>query len=78
MPDASAIKKLLIKPGQKIAVVNPPSGYADALGELPPGAKQVDKLGSPLDFILLFVKDKAELEKFIATVIRAIKPDGLL
>ncbi len=35
MADSSLIKKLLIKPGQRMTIMNAPEGYTEKLGSLP-------------------------------------------
>lgn len=39
MSQSSIAKKLLIKPGQKLLILDPPTGYLDELGELPAGVE---------------------------------------
>jgi hypothetical protein len=73
----SLIKKLQIKSGYKMTIINPPVGYLQQLKELPEGAEIVQNLGKDLDFVQLFVKDKAELEKLSQTAFDAIKYDGI-
>src|SRR5262249_3529280 len=67
-------RKLLVKPGYRLAVVNPPPGYS--LEGLPEGAQLAE--GDGLDFVQLFVKDSAELERLGPPTFQRVKPDGLL
>lgn len=78
MSNSSLIKKLQIKPGQRILVMNPPLGYLDDLGSLSEGVEVTGEAESNLDFVHLFVKDRAELEKLGSIAMRAVKHDGLL
>ncbi len=78
MAQSSLIKKLLLKSGQRIAILNAPPGYLDSLGALPEGAELATKPRSPLDVVHLFVKDKAELEKLAPEVFPFLKDDGIL
>jgi hypothetical protein len=72
------IKKLLIKPSQRIAILSAPAVYLDELGALPVGLKLVAKPhGCPPDFVGLFVKEKAELKKMAAGVLDILKPDAI-
>ena len=72
------IKKLLIKPGQRIAVINAPAGYLDNLGALPEGVELAAKPHrSPLDFVHVFVRDKAELENLALGALAILKPDAM-
>ena len=87
MAQSSLIKKLHIKPGQRIIVINPPPGYLDQLGDLPEGVELADEPGGvalanqpgdTFDFVHLFVKNIAELERLGPTAVLAVKHDGLL
>jgi hypothetical protein len=78
MAQSILIRKLLIKPGQRMTIINPPAGYLDNLGALPEGVELVAKPhGSPLDFVHLFVKDKAELENLAPGALDILKPDAI-
>lgn len=78
MADSSVVRKLQIKPGQRIVFVNPPPGYLDEIAPLPEGVELVDKLEGTFDFVHLFVRNVAELERFAPAAISALKRDGLL
>lgn len=55
------VRKLGIKPGNKILILNAPSHYLELIGQLPPGATVVDEAaGGELPFIHLFAKDLIE------------------
>jgi len=77
MADGGLIKKLLLKPGQKAAVFNPPAGYLEGLGPQPEGIELVAKPSGPLDFVHQFVKDRAELDKFVPGALRFLKDDAI-
>ncbi|MBI2847580.1 MAG: hypothetical protein HYX83_00230 [Chloroflexi bacterium] len=78
MAESSVVKKLQVKPGQKIAFIQPPPGYVAGLGQLPPGTEMIENPGVPVDVVQLFVKDSQELEKLVPSAIRAVKHDSLL
>jgi hypothetical protein len=77
MADSGLIKKLLLKPGQKAAVLNPPAGYLEGLGPLPEGVELQAKPSAPLDFVHLFVKGKAGLFMFVPQALRSLKDDAI-
>ncbi len=77
MAVSSIAKKLLIKPGQRIAVINPPAEYVKTLKPLPEGAECPPDLGGRFDFVHLFAADKAELEKFLPQALAALREDAL-
>lgn len=74
----SLVKKLLLKPKMQIGILNPPEGFAEALGELPEGAVQVAGAGpGALDAVLLFVKSLAEMQAEAEAAGKLVKYDGL-
>jgi hypothetical protein len=77
MGKSSLIKKLQIKPEYRIVIINPPPGYMKNLRPLPEGVVVADQPKGAFDFVQLFVKNIAELNRFGPRAIRAVKPDGL-
>jgi len=61
-------KKLLIRPGHAVRVLNAPEAYR---------ALQNGDAGA-VDALLLFVNSRAELDQHLASAIAAVKPGGLL
>ena len=78
MADSQLAKKLQIKPGNRVAILNAPEGFAESLGKLPEGAKVSDKLTGTLDVVIAFAKDSADLNRYAKKAISAVKQDGLL
>jgi hypothetical protein len=78
MAENGLIKKLRIQSGQRVLILNPPKGYIEELGELPPGVELAEKVDGSFDFIQLFVKQHTELERQLPTILQAIKYDALL
>lgn len=78
MADGELSKKLKIKPGPRIALVGAPDGYLQQLRPLPQRVEVAIKLQGKLDWIQVFVKDKAQLEKAIPRIVQSLKPDGML
>lgn len=78
MPESALARKLQIKPGHKIAIVNAPEGYREGLGQLPSGASIVDSLDSQVDLVQLFVKDSKELEALVQVAVQGVRQRGLL
>jgi hypothetical protein len=76
MGDAALIKKLGIKPGQRAAVINPPDGYADRIGP-PQGVEATSELDGTFDFVQLFAKDRATLDRHLKAAHGALEPGGL-
>jgi len=78
VPVSPLAKKLLIKPGFKVVVLNAPPSYVDQLKQ---GADDVtisEQATGPSDLVQLFVKDSAELERLAPEAVKGVRPDGLL
>jgi len=78
MPGTSLAQKLKLKPNQRAAVLNAPDGYLQELGALPAGVELAEKLTGNFDWVQIFVKNKAELDKLLPRAIRALKPESRL
>jgi Bacteriocin-protection, YdeI or OmpD-Associated len=70
------IKKLHVKPGMRVAVVNAPAGFS--LGKLPAGVMQEKSLTGNLDLVLLFAVTQNELKSHWPKALGAMKQDGAL
>jgi hypothetical protein len=70
------IKKLRIKEDMRIAIINAPEGYIKSLGRLPKNAAIETGLKDTHDLVLLFAKNKAELNKMASVAARLLKPDA--
>ena len=60
------IRKLGIRPQERVIAINAPKNYEKLLGDLPEGASVVDRITSNANFIHLFVRRRAKLEKELA------------
>jgi hypothetical protein len=79
---ALLVKKLLIKPGRRLAILNAPPEYRAELGPLPDGVTVVDRMDAAApahcDVVQLFVKDLAAVARLTPEAERALKPGGIL
>jgi hypothetical protein len=66
--------KLGIKEGHRVAFPQAPDGFADLLGELPDGVAVKSRSSGPLDVIVFFTRRRAELERRLPTLRRAMDP----
>ena len=78
MPDSSLVKKLKLKPGQRAAIINAPEGYLDSLRPLPEQVELADQLDGQFDWVQVFLKNQAELERLLPDLVNALKPESLL
>lgn len=78
MSETAIVKKLRLQAGQKALLLNAPESYLQALGELPGEVVFSTQPDGVYDFVQLFIKDWAELERLGPFAFQAIKYDGLL
>ncbi|MCU9847494.1 DUF3052 domain-containing protein [Defluviimonas sp. WL0024] len=73
-------KKLGLRPGMAMAVLNPPWPYAQTLGlAIRPQEPEPDAaLPHGLDFLHLFTTSCAELDRRLSEARRTIAPDGMI
>jgi hypothetical protein len=78
--DTGLMKKLLIKPGDRVLLLNAPPGYQERLIPLPDGGELATAVSDDafFDLVQLFVRDQAEVEQHAATAMRSVKPGGVL
>jgi hypothetical protein len=70
-------KKLGIKPGHRVALLNAPDGFAATLAPLPEAVEVVETLDSDsFDVILWFGTERAGLERIVKDVRAALEPAG--
>ena len=77
MSEKTIAQRLLLKPNQKIFLLNAPKGYAESMGDLPDGTS-VTKKAEHVDLIQLFVANKAELKTHLPKLKTALTPKGAL
>ena len=80
MAKRTLVERLRIQAGQRMLIMNPPPGYVESLGELPEGVEVVHEPAEEgeYDFVHLFVKDVAELERLGPVALGAVRYDGVL
>jgi hypothetical protein len=76
MAETSLVKKLNIKPGYKVLILNAPQEYQ--LGELPEGVEIATNGSGTFELVQLFVYSRADIEQKALAAIQAVKPGSLL
>jgi 1-acyl-sn-glycerol-3-phosphate acyltransferase len=71
-------RKLLIQPGDRVLILNPPPGYLAGLQPLPGGAAASEHSTGPHEVVQLFAHDRAQLERDHGAALGALKPGGVL
>jgi hypothetical protein len=69
-------RKLGLKEGHRVAFPAAPDDFAKLLGELPEGVSVRSRAAGPLDVIVFFTKARAELERRLPVLRRAMDPAG--
>jgi hypothetical protein len=78
MTQSPLIKRLGLRPGMRAALLNPPSGYLESLGELPEGVRFSSQPEPEYDFVQVFIKDSEEFARLTPVAQAAIRYDGML
>jgi hypothetical protein len=71
-------KKLGIRLGSRVLLVSEPKGFGRTLGPLPPEAELRRHARAPLDVIVVFATELAELRRRFGPLARALDPFGRL
>lgn len=74
------VRKLGIRPGATMRVVDAPADYWELLGELPAEVRVTEggDPDAPLDFVHVFATERAPLQEAFAWFRERIAPDGLI
>jgi hypothetical protein len=67
-------KKLGIKAGHRVAFPSAPRGFEELLGALPEGVTVKAPARGPLDVIVFFTTSRAELQRRLSALRRAMDP----
>ena len=71
-------KKLGLKEGLRIALVNAPKDFERELGELPSNAEIVTRVTKPLDIVLLFVLNERTLLRDFDKLAKKLASNGMI
>ena len=75
MPAISELaKKLGIKPGLRVLIMNPPNGYKSLLEPLPKNVQVLLGGSGPFDVVQCFVSSQADVEKHARNALSAAAP----
>jgi hypothetical protein len=80
LPDTPLSKKLGIKPGYSLLILDAPDGYRTRLDPLPDGVRIGTGAlpGGLFDLVQVFVRRRADVDRHAAAALAALKPGGLL
>jgi hypothetical protein len=74
----SLVDKLGIKSGASVLILEAPKGFAKTLGPLPKGVAVAKAPKPGLDFIHVFTRKRADLERRFGALHKALAPAGML
>lgn len=77
MPDKSVARKLQMRANSTVLFINAPKDYEAKIGPLPEGVFTVKKIGVKVDFILLFVDSRKDLEEHVPRLKSVLSPSGM-
>jgi hypothetical protein len=72
------VKKLGIKPGSKVHLVEAPPGHRKLLAPLPAGVEFVPRLSETTDLVHFFSTRKAQLEKALPVIRKRMRADAVI
>jgi hypothetical protein len=75
---ADLARKLQVKPGSRVLLVNAAEGVREALEPLPDGAAVSEEETGEFDVVLAFAPDQAAVVREAGTALAAIRPGGAL
>ena len=78
MAEKTLAQKLMIKEGRTLLLVNAPRGYKSLLGSLPKNVTVQQAPSPPIDFIQVFVQNRAALEDQLPKLKPLLAPNGML
>ncbi len=71
-------KKLGIKEGSRVALVNAPDNFEATLDPLPENVEIVKRINNPMDIILYFVMSERGLARDFARLAKKLVPNGMI
>lgn len=73
---APLVRKLGIGAGSRVVTSGAPAGFADLLGELPPGARLTSRAAPGAEVTVVFAKTLADLRRRLERALPALAVDG--
>lgn len=78
MTEMSLAKKLGLKPGHRVAVLNAPARFRERIQPLPEGVDLAKTLSGAFDCVLAFTQNQAAVHRDGLAALAATKPGGLV
>jgi hypothetical protein len=71
-------RKLGIKDGSRIFLLNAPGNYLQLVAPLPAGVQVAPQITSHTDIVHIFSTEKEELSQALRTSLKKMRPDGMI
>jgi hypothetical protein len=71
-------KKLGIKEGHRVGLINPPDDFSELVEPLPDGVEMIAGMRSRRDVVVAFLRERGELESKLTAMTKSIFPDGAI
>ncbi len=78
MAESALAKKLRIKPGHHVLVLDAPDGYLAELVPLPDGARIADRAHGHFDVVQAFVRTTSDVDRRAPIVVKSARPGGII
>ncbi len=78
MAESPLAKKLQIKSGAHVLVIDAPEGYFAELAPLPVGVQLVERAPGHFDVVQAFVRTKADVARRAPIVVKSAKPGAII
>ena len=72
------VRKLGFKEGMRAHYAGAPADFAELVGELPGGVRVLARPAPDLDLVMLFVRERAQLERRLGGLHARLRQDGML
>jgi len=71
-------RKLGIKEGTRVLVVNGPKGYRDLVAPLPEGVSFLTRAGREMEMVHIFATARGDLAKRLSSLLPGLRQDGMI
>ena len=75
---APLVRKLGFRPGMRVHYAAAPEGFAALVGDLPEAVRVLERPAAELDLAMLFVTQRRDLERGLATLHPRLQPAGMI
>lgn len=78
MIESPLARKLLMRESHRVLILHPPNGFQSLLDPLPVGARIVSEPAGSADVVVLFVRNRADLQRDATRAVAMTRREGAL